>query len=500
MIRPQRYFPWKLARQMFFSQLIFFTVTLLLAGIALHHYASSIFLQGRPPADLLRQAELDQFDQVLNWAFLIIMIAASLYLALNARFFARPLGHLLQRARELRRIDTPIDETILSSAADATGANDNEDDAEPGEWLNLERALNRIHRDLRLRTQAREQEREELSTLIGAVSDAILAVDRSGLPLFFNLQFSGLFPVPQGSERPLRLDEMFRAPEILEGFQTVLRSGERGVITTTMHTARHSVARHFSVSIAPLRAQDSHLVYGAIAVFHDVTELKQSEQIRIEFVGNASHELRTPLTSIKGYVETLKDDLQTGRLDSASQFLNIISRNVDRLIFLVNDLLDLSVIESSAEPVKSSVSTRELTDGALRQLEEKRAAKNQEIIVRFDSEECHGDPRRVEQVLVNLIHNAIKYVPERKRIDVIWQKEARGTSLHVKDNGPGISLDHQARLFERFYRVDTGRSREQGGTGLGLAIVKHIMLKHGGTVRLISSPGHGAEFICTFPD
>lgn len=499
MVRPQRYFPWKIAKQLFFGQFIFVLVTLVLTGFSIRYFVYTNFLQ---TADI--HAALARFDSYLTSLFITVLAGAGAYLALSARHYARPLGRLIQKARELRRFDAPFDEATID---------EEELSEEPGEWFDLERALNRIHKDLRVKTEALAREREELSALIGAVSDAILAVDRQGNPLFFNSQFALQFRAAQGSgqgmiqgashsgvRRAATLGETFRVPEVLQGYKEVLETGRMKIVESSIHTPHHVLPRHFSISIAPLTSRDDGAVYGALGIFHDVTELKQSEQIRIEFVGNASHELRTPLTSIKGYVETLREDLKVGRLDGASHFLDIVSRNVDRLIFLVNDLLDLSIIESGAELKKTIVSTREVTEAALRQLETKRAAKRQEIRTCFGAEDLRADARRVEQVLVNLVHNAIKYIPEGKRIDVVWEIENHDTVLRVKDNGPGVPPEHQSRLFERFYRIDTGRSRDQGGTGLGLSIVKHIMLKHGGSVRLQSRPGQGSEFVCVFPD
>jgi two-component system, OmpR family, phosphate regulon sensor histidine kinase PhoR len=486
MIPPQRYFPWKVARQFFFGHLIFVIVTLVLTGFSLRYFAYTNFLQ---TSDIHRA--LARFDSYLTSLFSMVLAGAALYLAVSTRFYVRPLGRLIQRARELRRIDARIEEDVMDPDAQ---------DEEPGEWYDLERALNRIHKDLRAKTEALSREREELSALIGAVSDAILAVTQDGTPLFFNSQFALLFRVAKKGQKALTLTEMFRTQEILQGYREVLASGQPRTVAATVHTAHHPLPRHFSISIAPLRSGEGEPVYGALGIFHDVTELKQSEQIRIEFVGNASHELRTPITSIKGYVETLRADIKDQRYESARAFLDVIAKNVDRLIFLVNDLLDLSTLESGAQLQRSVVSTHEVTESVLKQLENKRAAKRQEIEVHYGTDALRADPRRLEQVLVNLVHNAIKYIPEGKRIKVAWEAAPEGAVLRVKDNGPGVPLEHQSRLFERFYRIDPGRSRDQGGTGLGLSIVKHIMIKHGGNIRLVSQPGQGSEFICTFPD
>jgi two-component system phosphate regulon sensor histidine kinase PhoR len=233
-----------------------------------------------------------------------------------------------------------------------------------------------------------------------------------------------------------------------------------------------------------------------------VTELKRAENIRIEFVANVSHELRTPLTAIKGYTDTLREDVGHGRYDAAGKFLEVISRNVDRLMSLIGDLLDLSSLEShdGKELQKSTINTREITERVVAHLESRRAEKRHTIETRFTVEAVDADPKRLEQVLVNLIENAVKYVPASGKIVVSWESgEQNSVLLKVSDNGPGIPVEHHSRLFERFYRVDPGRSRDSGGTGLGLAIVKHIMQRHGGSVWISSEMGKGTTFICRFP-
>jgi two-component system phosphate regulon sensor histidine kinase PhoR len=468
----------------FFSHFLFVVVTLVLTGFSLRYFLYTELLRSNDVTHTLAR-----FDNYLTSLFLTVLVFSGAYLAFTSRAYARPLGRLIQRARELRRLDIEISDLEVTTE---------ELIEEPGEWSDLERALNRIHRDLKARTEDLSREREELSALIGAVTDAILAVSEDESPLFFNTQFAMIFGSDERREAT-SLSDLFRTPDVLRAYRDALRTGERQSLSATLRTTGNR-PRHFSISVAPLRETGTGEMFGAVGIFHDVTELKAAEQIRIEFVGNASHELRTPITSIKGYVETLKEDLKAKNFEGAEQFVQIISRNVDRLTFLVNDLLDLSALESGGELKKVPVDTQEVTEAALRQLETRRANRNQTINVDLDGvKTVVADPQRVEQVLLNLVDNAIKYTPENRRIDVIWERLGDDVVLRVKDNGAGIPPEHQSRLFERFYRVDAGRSREQGGTGLGLAIVKHIMIKHGGSVRLQSQPGQGSEFICTFP-
>jgi two-component system phosphate regulon sensor histidine kinase PhoR len=232
-----------------------------------------------------------------------------------------------------------------------------------------------------------------------------------------------------------------------------------------------------------------------------IAALKRAEKMRIDFVANVSHELRTPLTSIKGYTETLIQDLEEGR-KADPEFLRIILKNSNRLLALINDLLDLSAIESGADELHPArLDLDEITHHALQGLQ--LGAENKKSVLRTEILTPHvqADPKRVEQVITNLVDNAIKYCPPGSTITIQWSKDPvdKATVLRVLDNGPGIPEKYLERLFERFYRVDKGRSRDSGGTGLGLSIVKHIMQRHDGTVTVESTPGSGTTFICRFP-
>jgi len=225
---------------------------------------------------------------------------------------------------------------------------------------------------------------------------------------------------------------------------------------------------------------------------------KRAEQLRIDFVANVSHELRTPLTSIKGYTDTLMEDLRLGR-PVEIEYLDAISRNANRLMSLISDLLDLSSLESTEVLQKTIVATPEISSRAIKSLQTNFDAKKQTIEIKFGVDTISADVRRLEQVLINLLDNANKYTPVNGQIEVIWDQDESNYYLKIKDNGPGIPTEHQSRLFERFYRVDKARSREVGGTGLGLAIVKHIMQCHEGSISVENNPTKGSMFICQFP-
>ena len=239
---------------------------------------------------------------------------------------------------------------------------------------------------------------------------------------------------------------------------------------------------------------------GTILVFRDLTRLKQLERTREEFVANVSHELRTPLSLIKGYVETLLDGARDNP-EVAERFLKIIERNSQRLDLLIQDLLTISALES--EKIKLNlqpVALRALADKVLTDLHAKAENKNVELFNELPELSANGDVNRLDQVLANLVDNAIKYGKPNGSVRVGGKKRADGVlEIFVRDDGPGIPVESLDRVFERFYRVDKARSRDQGGTGLGLSIVKHIVQAHGGEVRCESELGKGATFFFTVP-
>jgi two-component system phosphate regulon sensor histidine kinase PhoR len=240
---------------------------------------------------------------------------------------------------------------------------------------------------------------------------------------------------------------------------------------------------------------------GTVVVFNDVTRMRKLELTRREFVANVSHELKTPVTSIKGYVETLRDDSAMSA-EETERFLGIIARQADQLTAIIEDLLDLARIEREAESgtvKKESCSLSDLLHNA-RMLCEK-PAEERGIVILLD---CPHDltatvnARLMEQAVVNLIDNAIKYGRQGGAIHVQAAAKNEQIEIKVRDDGPGIASEHIPRLFERFYRIDLSRSREYGGTGLGLAIVKHIALAHTGTASVDTIPGKGSAFTIRF--
>jgi len=336
--------------------------------------------------------------------------------------------------------------------------------------------------------RALETKQRELTALLDSMQEAVIAVDAAGRIGWSNSVMQRIAP---GAMRPGQaLVHAVRDPEVLACVETALHDREpcSGRATSVTPT------RVFEVNAAPTPGG------GAVAVLHDVTEIERAEKTRRDFIANVSHELRTPLTSISGYVETLLED--TLEIPNhAREFLATILKNANRMTRLTEDLLALASVESGDYKVKlQSVSAATLVHDAIESL----TGMVLDSDVTLESAGVTdalvlADEDALTQVFGNLVENAMKYGKSGRRV-LVGARELEGcVEFSVQDFGPGIGSEHLSRIFERFYRVDKARSRESGGTGLGLAIAKHIVLAHGGAIRVESELGSGATFIFTLP-
>jgi two-component system phosphate regulon sensor histidine kinase PhoR len=261
-----------------------------------------------------------------------------------------------------------------------------------------------------------------------------------------------------------------------------------------------SEGREMEVSAVPL-GENSAQMEGAVVLFHDVTQLRQVEEMRRDFVANVSHELRTPLSIFRGYLETLLDDPHQppGEL---LRILEIMERHSDRLNALVEDVLSLARLESPGTELDlSEVNLAELLHAIMRDWEKRFAAKQLKSHLNFPGDLPHlqADESRLQEVIYNLLDNAVKYSQPGGTVSLRAEIVADRVRISVADQGVGIREADLPRIFERFYRVDPGRSRQEGGTGLGLAIVKHLVEAHGGRVEAESELGRGTTILLYFP-
>jgi two-component system phosphate regulon sensor histidine kinase PhoR len=353
-------------------------------------------------------------------------------------------------------------------------------------------SINQVAEELKQRLDEATAEQGRLIAVLEGMAEGVLVLDARGRVVLANPQLREFFGIHEKIEGRLPL-EVIRHAEVDEALRSTTR---RAPVVREVEAAgpRRLNLRLYAVAFP---REGPHL--GTVAVFHDVTELRRLESMRRDFVANVSHELKTPLTAIRGYAETLA----SGAVDPprTRQFLDVIQRNADRLGALIEDILQLSRIESrrlDLEPVPLRVA--ELAHGILRDLAPRLAEKQLEADVKDEGPvPAHADRRAVEQVLLNLLDNAIKYTDAGGRIVVSVTAAASHVRVEVADTGIGIPAQDLARIFERFYRVDKARSRDMGGTGLGLSIVKHLVHALGGEVFVESELGRGTRVAFTLP-
>jgi two-component system phosphate regulon sensor histidine kinase PhoR len=324
----------------------------------------------------------------------------------------------------------------------------------------------------------------------------LLVLDHDGRMLLVNPALRGTLGIPADAEGRAAL-ELIRNAEL----SSILARAQAasGPISGEIETTGPR-ARRLLVHAAPLPVVNGKH-QGLLTVFVDVTETRRLETLRKDFVANVSHELRTPITAVRSAVDTLRLTL-AGDPTASERFVDIIDRNAQRLGSLVEDLLDLSRLESKDyRPEAMPVPLRTVADQALTLLRARIEEKKVDVGNEIDAElpPARADRRAVEQVFTNLLDNAVKYCPAGASVRLRAQKTERGLRVEIADTGPGIEPRHLPRLFERFYRVDGGRSRDMGGTGLGLSIVKHLVETMGGAIGVESTPGRGSTFWFVLP-
>ncbi|WHT47719.1 ATP-binding protein [Sporosarcina thermotolerans] len=336
-------------------------------------------------------------------------------------------------------------------------------------------------------------EKERLKTLIESMGSGLLIFGREGT---VNLQ-NGVFEKTFGFSSDSLIGKSIKEIGFPEEIEVLIED-----VFLTEKVTERQIRRdesYFNVYGAPVIGRHGNWL-GIIIVFHDITKLIRLEEVRKDFVANVSHELRTPITSIKGFTETLLDGAMN-EPQLLKDFLEIIQKESDRLDVLIDDLLELSRIEREGFYLHyGSVHISDVIDDAMKIVSGPLDKKGMKIILEGQSRiGVEADKDRLIQVMVNLLINSINYSKEGTTIFITTSQTAKEVIIQVKDEGIGIKQDQLPRLFERFYRVDRGRSRESGGTGLGLAIVKHLIEAHAGKVTVESELGVGTAFTITLP-
>ncbi len=360
----------------------------------------------------------------------------------------------------------------------------------------LAKAFNEMSEQLESRVREMNLSRSRLEAVLLSMFEGVLVLDAQGKILLVNDSLRDFFDL-KGDVKEKNMIEVIRHPKIQDIVSAVLKSESR--LKPCEISVLSSEELSLSVYATPV-IRDSQQE-GAILVFHDLTNVRRLEKIRQDFVANVSHELKTPIASIKGFAETLLE----GALDDkehARNFLQIIFTDAGRLSILIDDLLNLSKIESgklnmSLKPVRLSPVVKKVIASLKPQAEKKSITLALSIPTHLP--ELIADEERLIQVFFNLIDNAIKYSEVNGHIKISAVEDENNVEISVSDDGIGIPKKDLPRLFERFYRVDKGRSRDLGGTGLGLSIVKHIVKAHQGDISVESKLGKGTTFFFTLP-
>ena len=415
-------------------------------------------------------------------SFIIVAILAYIFLM----SLTQPIGDLIEILKRFTREESKKEVRPYSKDKLST----------------LAKTIQEMGVQLRNRIEKITVEKDYLQTVLKGMAEGVLVVDERSRIIMINEAIRKLFSFSTEvvDKTPL---EVIRNSELERAIQEAIRDGKNSSFELPLPSPLGKIFEVNVVGIHP-SSQENHEIgtgmRGAVAVFHDISRLKELERIRQDFVANVSHELRTPLTTIKGYAETLLDGAL--KEEVAFKFVQVIKRQSDRLTKIVEDLLTLSKIESKEFQLKiETFPFLELAEDVLRYIHEATEKKKISISLEIPTPLIvKADRHYLEQILINLIDNAIKYGREGGKVTLSTiQKDQKEIEVSVRDNGIGIPRDDLPRIFERFYRVDKGRSQELGGTGLGLSIVKHLVQAHGGRVWAESQLGEGSTFYFTLP-
>jgi two-component system phosphate regulon sensor histidine kinase PhoR len=458
-------------------------------GIKMMYVAVPIKEQGEAVAVVRAAVPVTAIDHALNnirvkifWAGLVIAVCAAGLSFIISRQISKPIVIIKRMAQRFASGELDLRLPIPDSV----------------ELADLSRALNETARQLQERISTITNQRNELEAILSSMIEGVLAVDGEGHIVSINKAAAGLLSIDPTQVRGRTVEEVVRNVDIQQLVRDTIESGEPTEGQIFLLTNGGRFFRLHGAGLVGSHGEKS----GAVIVLNDMTRVRRLENVRRDFVANVSHELKTPITSILGFVEALRE----GAIDEperARRFLEIIANHADRLNAIVEDLLSLSRLEEESEKRKLSFEKANVKPvlAAAIELSKSRASDKRmaiELSCR-DDVDARINPALLEQAVVNLIDNAIKYSEPGSKIQVSVRREDGKIGIAVRDEGCGIERKHIARIFERFYVVDKGRSRKLGGTGLGLAIVKHIAQVHGGSVTVQSTPGKGSTFTIHLP-
>lgn len=366
-----------------------------------------------------------------------------------------------------------------------------------GEAAQLTTSINVLARNLQEMTMQQEMQKDRLEAVINNMGNGLVLIDDKGYIHLVNRAFLESFGGTSIDYLGVSYLKAIKEKEIHDAIREVFMTENK--VRSSFILPLQIERRFLEVLGAPI-INDEEEWKGVVLVFHDITELKNLEQTRKDFVANVSHELKTPITSIRGFSETL---LEGAMEDEAlrKQFINIILNESQRLQSLIHDLLELSKLEKEEFKLNvEQISLKKLLEDTVMIVDQQAEEKQINIHQNYQEDvQMEGDSARLKQVFINLITNAISYTPSEGEVSISFHEEKGNVNIVIADSGIGIPEEDVPRIFERFYRVDKARSRNSGGTGLGLAIVKHIVEAHHGTINVKSIYQQGTTFSISLP-
>jgi two-component system phosphate regulon sensor histidine kinase PhoR len=430
------------------------------------------------PLEYLTTAR-DTLHSIVGWATLITVLIALLFSYVLSNLTSKPLRDMADAAARIGHGGSKARIPVISN--DEIGM--------------LAGVLNDMSERIEDQVQRLSAEKQRLDTILRSMGEGVMVTAPDGVITLVNPAFRRLFSI-SGDVEGKKLVEISRHPDLLEAFNDLAKPDVSDLVREiSIQPNDCTLLTHW----VPLNVNGVR--QGIVAVFHDISDLKRAENMRRDFVANVSHELRTPVTIIKGYAETLLDGTLESDPVRATRFVEIIASHSERLTNLINDILTLSSLETKEAILElNPLDVSGTISKACMLLQEGAVQKNITILNESTSAalpRVMADQGRLEQVVVNLLENAIKYTPDGGSVRLFTEDAGDLIRVSVADTGIGIPFKDLPRIFERFYRVDEARTREQGGTGLGLAIVKHIVQLHGGNVSVTSDPGQGSVFSFT---
>jgi two-component system phosphate regulon sensor histidine kinase PhoR len=398
-----------------------------------------------------------------------------------------------------RRISRPLERIRKGAERFARGKFDKKLQGRGSvEISSLAETLNTMAKQLDERIRTLSKQRNEQEAMLRSMFEGVIAVDMDERIILINKAAGNFFQISAKDCSKKLISEVIRNTSLQEFIRYALKSNKRTKTEITIFQEKDLVLEIRGSALQDVKGNQ----IGTLIVMNDITQFRQLESMRSEFVANVSHELKTPITSIKGFVETLQDR-EVKDPDKIIQFLDIIAKQTDRMNAIIDDLLKLSRIEQQKESSDIQLSQNKICDiiiGAVQDCKNQTAQKR--ISINIDCEDnifANINPPLLQQAITNLVDNSIKYSNNGSKVEITVLEKKKKIVIFVQDWGCGISSEHHNRLFERFYRVDKARSQKLGGTGLGLAIVKHIAAFHNGKVSVESEPGKGSTFSIHLP-